>query len=138
MERVIIIGSLAIILTGCATTPIPVLVNATQTEIATTAATVAGDISTVKEITDSAKTTGEIPKASVPTVTKFVDKAYEDVTNLNKLIEKQTKNIATMTIEIDKYKEKAYIYFKWALIASLVALVLGVLLFAPKLIKSLI
>lgn len=135
MERVIIISALSILLTGCATAPVPVLVNATQTEIASTGATVAGDIATVKEITDVAKITGEIPKESVPTVIKYVDKAHDDVAELNKLIEKQTKNISTMTIEIDKYKEKASIYFKWALIASLVVLVLGLLLFAPKPVK---
>lgn len=135
MDRVIIIGALSILLAGCATTPVPVLVNATQTEIASTGATVAGDIATVKEITDIAKTTGEIPKSSVPTVIKYVDKAHDDVTDLNKLIEKQTKNIASMTVELDKYKEKASVYFKWALIASLVSLILGVLLFAPKLVK---
>lgn len=135
MERVIIIFALSILLAGCATTPVPVLVNATQTEIASTGATVAGDIATVKEITDVAKATGEIPKSSVPTVIKYVDKAHDDVTALNKLIEKQTKNISMMTIEIDKYKEKASICFKCVLVANFVALVLGMLLVMPKLVK---
>lgn len=96
----------------------PAIINQTQTEIATTGAEIAGDIATVKEITDVAKTTGEIPKSSVSTVIKYVDKASDDVTRLNKLIETQNKNIAnydsiiiSLRSEVEKYKPYKWRFF---------------------------
>lgn len=121
MERVIVICALSILLAGCASSP--AIVNATQTEIATTAATVAGDIATVKEITDVAKTTGEIPKSSVPIVIRYVDKAATDVAELNQLIDKQTKDIGVITGDLEKQKARSERLLRWLQLSICVNLV---------------
>ena len=130
MHRLTLIFALPILVIGCASQPKSV--NETQTEIAVSAATVAGDIATVKEITDKAKSTGEITKQDLPVVIKYVDKAHDDVVALNSLIEKQTKNISTMTKTIEKEKAKSSILFKWAIIASIIAAALAFILYISR------
>lgn len=125
MERVIIICA-CLVFASCASTPAP-SVSATQTEIATTGATLTGDIATVKEITDKAKTTGEISKQDLPVVIKYVDKSAEEVKTLNALIAKhtgelveQSKVIGQLQVEVTKYKPYRERFFVLAIICVLI------------------
>lgn len=132
---------------------IAVDVMQTQTEIVSTGKDIEATISDIKTITDDAKVTGEIPKEKVVKVVEYVDRSASQVKTLNETISKQTvqitvleksritdnqdssKLIAEKQTEIDKQKIKASIYFKWALIATVIALVLSGILWLPKLLK---
>ena len=122
----------------------------TQTEIVSTGKDVEATISDIKEITDEAKTTGEIPKEKVTTLIKYVDLSAEQIKKHNEKTEKLTKKISELErsriidnsqnakaiadkeTQYQRDKVKASIFLKWALIATVCALVLAGFLFWPK------
>lgn len=128
----------------------------TQTEVITTGNDVANTIDDIKAITDDAKVTCEIPKEKVITLIKYVDQSAEQIKAHNAvaktLADKITdlersriddnsntfKVIAEKQGEIDRQKTKASIFFRWALIATVIAFVLAGILWLPKLLKMLI
>ena len=125
----------------------------TQTDITGSAKELESTIGNIKDITDTAKTTGELSKEKIVKVIEYVDKSSSQVKVLNETIAKQTEQIATLEKsriednssasklvsnkqnQIDKEKIKASIFFRWALIATVIALVLAVVLWLPKLLK---
>jgi len=128
----------------------------TQTEIVSTGNDVANTIDDIKAITDGAKVTGEIPKEKVVTLIKYVDQSAEQIKAHNAVVKTLTgkiselersriadnssasKAIADKQSEIDREKIKASIFFRWALIATGIALVLAGILWLPKLLKSIL
>ena len=125
----------------------------TQTEVVSTGNNIANTIGDIKAITDDAKVTGEIPKEKVVTLIKYVDQSEEQIKAHNAVVKTLTgkitelerlriadnsnasKAIADKQGEIDKEKIKASIFFRWALIASGIALALAGIMFLPKLLK---
>lgn len=125
----------------------------TQTDIAVSGKDLASTIDDIKAITDSAKKSGELSKDKVIKVVEYVDRSSSQVKELNETITKQTGQISTLEksritdnsvaskaiadkqSEIDKAKIKASIFFRWALIATGIALVLAGILWLPKLLK---
>ena len=125
----------------------------TQTEVITTGNDVANTIDNIKTITDDAKATGEIPKEKIITLIKYVDQSAEQISehieNIKKLTRQNnelnksrildtsnaSKVIADKQGEIDREKMKASIFFRWALIATGIALALAGIMFLPKLLK---
>lgn len=125
----------------------------TQTEVITTGNDVANTIDDIKAITDDAKATGEIPKEKVITLSKYVDQSAEQIKAHNAVVKTLTgkitelersrindnsnasKVIADKQSEIDREKIKASIFFRWALIATGIALVLAGMLWLPKVLK---
>lgn len=124
-----------------------------QTEVITSGKEIENTIDDIKVITDDAKATGEIPKDKVHTIIKYVDLSSEQIKDHNEKIKvligkitdlersritdnlEASKLIADKQTEIDKSKIKASIFFKWALIATVLALVLAGILWLPKLLK---
>ena len=124
-----------------------------QTDIAVSGKDLASTIDDIKAITDDAKDSGELPKEKVIKVVEYVDKSATQVKALNETIAKQTgqitaleksritdnsaasKAIAEKQGEIDREKIKASIFFRWALIATGIALILAGILWLPKLLK---
>jgi len=125
----------------------------TQTEVITTGNDVANTIDDIKAITDDAKVTGEIPNEKVVTLIKYVDQSAEQIKAHNAVVKtlsgkitelersriidnsNASKVIADKQGEIDKEKIKASIFFRWALIATGIALALAGIMFLPKLLK---
>ena len=125
----------------------------TQTEVITTGNDVANTIDDIKAITDDAKVTGEIPNEKVVTLIKYVDQSAEQIKAHNAVVKTLTtqitelersritdntdasKAISEKQGEIDREKIKASIFFRWALIATGIALVLAGILWLPKLLK---
>ena len=153
---------LALVLGSCRTVPaidtsktdaLFVDVIETQAEVITTGSDVANTIDDIKAITDDAKATGEIPKEKVITLIKYVDQSAEQIKAHNAVVKTLTdkitdlersritdnsnasKVIADKQGEIDREKIKASIFFRWALIATGIALVLAGILWLPKLLK---
>ena len=125
----------------------------TQTEVITTGNDVANTIDDIKAITDDAKVTGEIPKEKVVTLIKYVDVLKQQDDAHNQAVTKQTgllpdyersrqndnaNHAVELVIKEGQYqseKIKASIFFRWALIATVIALVLAGILWLPKLLK---
>lgn len=163
MKNIILLIVSVFILASCHTVPVAldtlktdklfVDVIDTQSKVVDTGNEVASTIDKVKDITDDAKTTGEIPKEKVVTLIKYVDQSSEQmkahnatVTDLTSKItalersrisdnEDASKVIASKQNEIDKEKIKASIFFKWALIATGIALFLACVIVLPKLVR---
>lgn len=125
----------------------------TQTDIAVSGKDLASTIDDIKTITDNAKETGDLSKDKVIKVVEYVDKSAVQVKALNETIAKQTGQISTLEKsritdnsvaskaiadkqgEIDREKIKASIFFRWALISTVIAIVLAGILWLPKLLK---
>ena len=160
-----VICYLCFILGSCRTVPaidtsktdlLGVDVMQTQTEIVFTGKDLESTIDDIKTLTDDAKVTGEIQKDKVIKVVEYVDKSVVQVKALNEMISKQTGQISTLEKsritdnsvaskaiadkqgEIDKEKIKASIFFRWALIATVIALALAGILWLPKLLKAIL
>ena len=159
---ILLCGLLVSFVSSCRTVPsidtsktdlIGVDVMQTQTEIATSGKDLATTIDDIKAITDDAKVSGEISKEKVIKVVEYVDKSAGQVKALNETIAKQTGQISTLEKsritdnsvaskaiadkqgEIDREKTKASICFRWALIVTVISLVLAGILWLPKLLK---
>lgn len=163
MKNVILLIVSVFIFASCRTVPIAldtsktdklfVDVIDTQSKVVDTGNEVASTIENIKDITDDAKTTGEISKEKVVTLIKYVDRSAEQIKEHNTIVndltrkiieleryrisdnENASKVIAIKQNELDKAKIKASIFFKWALIATGLALVLAGILWLPKLVK---
>lgn len=125
----------------------------TQTEIAISGKDLASTIDNIKVITDETKISGEISKDKIVKVIECIDRSSIQVKTMNETIAKQTGQIASLEKsrisdnanaskviadkqnEIDNTKIKASIFFRWALIASGIALVLAGILWLPKLLR---
>lgn len=106
-------------LTSCATQPGEILIA--QKEIVATVESMSETVDEIKIITDIAKTTGEIPKPSVQTVIKYVDKISEDTKTLKTLVNKQTEDIANYDSIVESLKKDVEKYkpYKWRFIIYL-------------------
>ena len=153
-----------LVLTGC-TTIAPIDTSKTdgayvdvidaQTEVIISGKDVESSIDGIKVITDGAKESGIITKDKTVTLIKYVDRSAEQIKAHNETIKVLSGKISTLEKsriddnkkasgiisglqkDLDKAKAKAGVYFKWAAIASLVAIGLAAIMFLPKLLKFL-
>ena len=124
----------------------------TQANIALASKDITETIDDIKEITDAAKLTGVVPV----TIIKYVDVLKAENTTLTDAIKTQTvilpefnklrtsdntkaeSLLAGKQAQYEKEKNKAAIYSKLALIATLISFVLAGVIYLPKIIKCII
>jgi hypothetical protein len=141
-----------VMLDTTATDLMAVDVMQTQTEIVSASKYVTATIDDIKEITDAAKLTGVVPV----TIIKYVDVLEAENKTLVDAIKTQTiilpefnklrignnasaeKLVSEKQTQYEKEKNKATIFLRWALTATLISLVLAGVIFLPKTIKCII
>ena len=162
MRKLLIILACLFALVGC-TTVAPIDTSKTdgayvdvidaQTEVIISGKDVESIIEGIKVITDDAKVSGEIPKDKTVTLIQYVDRSAAQIKAHNETVKVLSGKISTLEKsriddnkkssgiisglqkDLDKAKAKAGIYFKWAAIASIIAIGLAAIMFLPKLLK---